>query len=275
MSAIALQILGPLRLARADGRRHGIAGERVRDLVGFLALHHGRPQPRERLAETLWGDEGGDAAACLRQTLWRARTALATVDAPGLLRVEVETIRLDAGDGADADWLDLAAFERLTASCARTPGFAVSAEEHRRLEAAAALYQGDLLDGCYRDWCAADRQRLHDAHLRLLDQLVGHAEAHGDHAAGLDWAGRILAVEPAREPTHRAVMRLHLLHGDRTAALRQFDVCAAALARAYGLAPSPRTTALAALARHGDGPLDAGGADGHGAAPTTPDRHAA
>lgn len=270
MSAIALHVFGPLRLAGANGSPKGIAGERVRDLIGFLALHHGRPQPRERLAEALWGDEGdGDPTTCLRQTLWRARLALAAA-APSLLHVDAESVALDDGDGT---WLDLAAYEALTAPSARVPGFALSDADRDRLSEAADLVVGELLDGCYRDWCAADRDRFHTRHLRVLDQLVGCAEARGDHAAGLDWASRILAREPAREPTHRAVMRLHLLHGDRGAALRQFDRCARALDRDYGLAPSPRTTALADLARHGDGPFDAAG--DHDDSPDAPGRNAA
>jgi DNA-binding SARP family transcriptional activator len=67
----------------------------------------------------------------------------------------------------------------------------------------------------------------------------------------------ILRHDPAREGTHRSLMRLHALAGDRTAALRQFERCVAALREELGVPPSRRTRELAESIR-ADG-IDDGG----------------
>src|SRR5205823_7801753 len=88
---------------------------------------------------------------------------------------------------------------------------------------AVQLYQGDLLEGCYLEWCLAERERLQRMYLAMLDKLMGHCEAHREYETGLDYGLRILRCEPASERTHRRMMRLQYLAGDRTAALRQYQ----------------------------------------------------
>ena len=46
------------------------------------------------------------------------------------------------------------------------------------------------------------------------------------------------------EPTYRALMRLHALNGDRTAAVRAYHDCAAILQRELGVEPSRATREL-------------------------------
>jgi hypothetical protein len=48
----------------------------------------------------------------------------------------------------------------------------------------------------------------------------------------------------ARERTHRRLMRLHYLNGDRAAALRQFEQCAAVLKEELSANPSKGTVEL-------------------------------
>jgi hypothetical protein len=54
----------------------------------------------------------------------------------------------------------------------------------------------------------------------------------------------ILRVDRAHEQAHRRMMRLHALRGDRTAALRQYEQCVAALAEELGVQPTRRTLTL-------------------------------
>src|SRR5205814_8889189 len=55
---------------------------------------------------------------------------------------------------------------------------------------------------------------------------------------------RLLCYVRAREPTHRRLMRLYYLLGDRAEALRQYERCAAALEEELGVRPSKSTVAL-------------------------------
>jgi len=55
---------------------------------------------------------------------------------------------------------------------------------------------------------------------------------------------RILRYDPARECTHRNLMRLYYRAGDRTTALHQYQRCAAAMAKQFNVPPSRETVAL-------------------------------
>jgi DNA-binding SARP family transcriptional activator len=81
-------------------------------------------------------------------------------------------------------------------------------------------------------------------YLVLLDKLIDYCEVHHDYEAGLLYGMRLLRCDRARERTHRRLMRLHYLNGDRAAALLQYEQCIAALYEELGVKPSKRTIAL-------------------------------
>ncbi|MCB0152922.1 MAG: bacterial transcriptional activator domain-containing protein, partial [Caldilineaceae bacterium] len=129
------------------------------------------------------------------------------------------------------------------------------------------LYDGDLLEGWYHDWCIFERERLQGMYLAMLDKLVAHAECMADFATAVHYCELSLRCDPARERTHRRLMRLHALAGNRTAALRQFELCRAMLADELGVEPAQSTVALYehirqdSLGAHGESavPADASG----------------
>jgi hypothetical protein len=53
-----------------------------------------------------------------------------------------------------------------------------------------------------------------------------------------------MCYDRARERTHRRIMRLYYLLGDRSEALRQYERCAAALDEELGISPSKSTQSL-------------------------------
>lgn len=95
-----------------------------------------------------------------------------------------------------------------------------------------------------QNWLHGERQRM-QMHQQgnLRQQLVAHeANAHWEEA--LQVALRLLAMDPTAELSHRQVIRLHYLRGDRAQALLAFDRCAAILKDEVGTAPSTETMAL-------------------------------
>ncbi len=123
------------------------------------------------------------------------------------------------------------------------------------LRDAVALYQADLLDGCYQDWCLYERQRLQHMYLTMLDKLMGYSEVHHEYEAGLSYGLQILRCDRAHESTHRKLMRLHYLAGNRTGALRQYEHCIDALNEELDAGPSECTLALYEQIRT-DRPID-------------------
>jgi DNA-binding SARP family transcriptional activator len=123
-------------------------------------------------------------------------------------------------------------------------GADLDAEQAQALHSAAGLYHGDLLEGWYHDWCLYERERLQNLYLSILDKLADYSEACGEHEAGLAYGALSLRYDGARERTHRRLMRLHYLAGERTAALRQYDRCVEVLRSELAVAPAARTVAL-------------------------------
>src|SRR6185369_1679789 len=89
-----------------------------------------------------------------------------------------------------------------------------------------------------------ERELLQNKYLMILDKLLGYCLTHQEFDAGQRYGALILRYDRAREHTHRRLMRLHHLAGDRTAALRQYERCALALREELGVKPDQRTVAL-------------------------------
>jgi DNA-binding SARP family transcriptional activator len=253
MPLLSVRLFGKFS-AQYDGQIvNGFEATKVRELFCYLLLYRKSPHPRESLAALFWGDSSGvQSKKNLRQTLWELQTALNDHPHPGhdgILIVEPEWVRLNP---AAELWLDVAVFEQAYALAQGITGSALDAPRVEALEGGAQLYQGDLMEGCYQDWCLCERERLQSAYLIMLDKLMGYCESHQQYEAGLAYGHRIMRYERAHESTHRWLMRLYYLSGDRTAALRQYARCVEALAEELGVNPDMRTVALYEQIRSGE-----------------------
>jgi DNA-binding SARP family transcriptional activator len=106
------------------------------------------------------------------------------------------------------------------------------------------LYKGDLLEGCYQDWCVFERERYREMLFTIFHKMMGYCEATNKFDLGIKYGKEILRYERANERTHRRIMRLYYQAGDRTAALNQYDYLGASLDEELAVKPSKRTTEL-------------------------------
>src|SRR5918995_459479 len=77
------------------------------------------------------------------------------------------------------------------------------------------------------------------------------AEAAGDLSDGLWYGEQVLRHDEASERTHRRLMALRYLSGDRTGAMRQYESCARSLAEELDVDPGPATRELDGIIRRG------------------------
>jgi DNA-binding SARP family transcriptional activator len=250
MSALSIQLFGKFSV-HADGQPlEGLDACKVQELLSYLLVHRERPHTRESLASLLWGETATDKSKkYLRQTLWHLQSALEGRQ-NGAAGANEEGSLLSAGhdwvrfnDGSDV-WLDVEVFERAFARVQGKAGKDLDDETKHLVEGAVELYKGDLLEGWYQDWCLYDRERLQNMYLVMLDKLISYCEAHRDYEMGLFHGSIILRYDGARERTHRQLMHLLYMSGDRTAALRQYERCVGALRQELDVAPDRRTVAL-------------------------------
>jgi DNA-binding SARP family transcriptional activator len=223
----------------------GLEARKAQDLLAYLLIYRDRPHAREVLAELFWGERSSSQSKkYLRQALWQVQSALdegIADSGPPLLLVDGEWVRMNE----DADyWLDVALFEQAYGLVRGTSGREMNGQCAEALRAAVELYRGDLLEGCYQDWCLYERERLQNTYLSMLGKLIACCEAHGQFDDGLAFGERILRQDRAHERAHRCMMRLHYLAGNRTEALRQYERCVEALREELGVKPARRTVAL-------------------------------
>jgi DNA-binding SARP family transcriptional activator len=231
----------------------GLGSTKVQELLSYLLIHRNRPRPREALASLLWGDTSTDKSRkYLRQALWHLQTLLKShipAEADQLLLVEDNWVQLNTGSEI---WLDVAVLEDAFVVLKDKPGWQMDATDKDVAQTAVEVYQGELLEGSYQDWCLFERERLQNMYLAMLFKLMSYCEANNEYEAGQLYGFRILNYDRASERTHRRLMRLQYMAGDRTAALRQYDRCVAALDEDLGVKPDERTVTLYEKIRSGE-----------------------
>lgn len=245
MDALRIRLFGQLHVERGQQSLDSLKAPRLRELLCYLLLHRADRHARDTLAGRLWPEEATSASRkALRQTLWQLKRILdegRPADEPSDLLVEADSIGVNDTAGI---WLDTALLEGASIAVREAAGAHLGPDQVQRVRDAVTLYRGELLEGWYQDWCLFERERLQGLYLTLLDKLMGYCEVTQRYEEGIDYGNRILRVDHARERAHWRLMRLHLLLGDRTAALRQYRRCVEALKDDLGVAPSARTQAL-------------------------------
>jgi len=210
----------------------------------YLLLHADNPVPRAALAFTIWPDQPErEARASLRRGLHRLQSVLPPppADRPWLL-LDGDLVRWNR----EADvWIDVWAFAALL-------------RDDSRLEEAAALYQGDLLQDLYDDWVLPERDRWREQLLTCLARLVDLHRRRGEFPQAITIAERLLALEPLREDAVRRLMTARYQAGDRAGALQVHARFVERLADELASDPMPETTALfGAIQRHAPLPGEA------------------
>jgi DNA-binding SARP family transcriptional activator len=240
--ALSIRLLGPLDVHGADGQPGMPAASKAQELLCYLLLHRGKPVRRETASCLLWGSL--DASRCrrnLRQALWQLQSAMGQAAAHDVLAITADTIVLRSG--ADL-WLDLTEFQLTVDDVRDLSGTSFTTRQAAAADRAIRLYRGDLLDDFDFEWCLVEREWLRSTYLMLLDKLMIYCELNGDYDRGVGYGERILRCDRAREYTHRHLMYLHHLRGDRTGALRQYARCVKALDEELSVQPADSTVLL-------------------------------
>jgi predicted ATPase/DNA-binding SARP family transcriptional activator len=250
-----------LQVSLDDRLVTGFESQKVRALLVYLAVNADRPHGRDALAGLLWPEQPDllarnnlrQALANLRQTLRDRATAR-----PFLL-ITRDTVQFNP---ASDHQVDVLAFTTLLDACSqhshrRTDACSSCA---RRLEQAVELYRGSFLEAfflndsaAFEEWVLLTRERLQARAVAALTQLIGYHERRGGYEQAQAYTRRQLALEPWREESHRQLMRLLALTGQRSAALQQYASCRRVLAAEFGVEPEAATVELYEQIKHDDG----------------------
>jgi DNA-binding SARP family transcriptional activator len=245
MSILRISLFGKFQAQRGEQVLVDFNAGKVQELFCYILLYRDRPHSREALASLMWDEYSTrESRRHLRQALWQLQNTLSCnteLTNPCLLVIKPDWVQLNPNVHL---WLDVAVFEEAFALCRTRRGRELDLQCFEALQGAVGLYRGDLLEGCYYDWCLYERERFQNMYLTMLDKLAGYCETHYDYETGIDYAIGILRWDRAHERAHQRLMRLRYLTGDRTGALRQYECCTVALAEELGVKPAQRTVNL-------------------------------
>ncbi len=210
----------PIKFAKRD---------RTMAMLARIILQRGSPLSRDALAYSVFpDDEEATAVAELRRYLYLAGKALPEPSGEPWLITDSETVRWNIEAAAT---IDVIAFEEL----ARDPN---------SYERAFDLYTGDLLEEIYDDWIVAERERLRARYLTILDDALARHRSSRRYPMAIECAKRILAIDPLREDTLRALMSTRYAAGDTAGALAEYERFARQLRDELSIGPMPETVAV-------------------------------
>ncbi len=225
-----------------------VSRKKVRALLYYLASTQ-EPTSREQLTFLFWPDlDEGTARRNLSHLLTHLRRALPE---RAILQVTEENVYLNP----ERFWCDVLSFTEL---CAH-------AGIWRRIEAfeqAISLYRGLFLEGFalddnpeYDTWLSRKRRTLEGLYLETLADTMQVCLDREIYDKAIACAERYLRIDELSEDIHRHLIALYALSGNRSAALRQFERCAAILERELNVSPLPETRAVYQAVLEGRSPL--------------------
>ncbi len=210
-----------------------------------LALARHRPVPTGELADAIWGvDVPTSVDISLRAVISKLRSAVAGAGAEA---TPSPAIVFDAGCyqlRAPGAWVDVEAAANAVdrAEGAWRAGTSEAAWSHATV--AASIARRPLLPGEDAPWVAEAQGRLRRVHVRALAVLTEVWRERDDHGLAVATAAELVALEPFREASHRALIAAHQAAGDAAEAARAYDACRRLLRDELGVDPSPETERL-------------------------------
>ena len=242
MAVLQVSLFGSMKVIRAHEQSKLKLTRTIQLLLAYLLLERHRLHSRDVLSDLFWGEYSQDRARrCLNTSLWRLRQAIEgdESDAESFLVVsEVGEVGFNAGSDY---WLDVAAFEECVKRVKTRPFESVRPSEVEELEANLQLYVGDLLEGIYTDWAIRAREYERLLYLDSLRYLMGYYKQQNAFVRSLEFGKKILEIDPLREEIHCEMMRLYHATGQRTLAIRQYEICRQSLKAELGIPPLEET----------------------------------
>lgn len=250
---LTLSFLGDFSAKSGETVIQGFESAKARALLAYLMLESDKPHRRENLAGLLWGDsDEARSAKSMRQALSNLRKSIrdTNLENPFLL-VLSDTIQ--ANGRHPALWLDTQIFESLVSACDKHSHrkLETCAACAHRLEQAAQLYRGELLNGFslkdseyFQSWLVARREYFHQKAIAVMERLVNYHQQCRDYPKAVTYARRLVAMDGWREESHAMLMRLLARSSQRSAALRQYQTCCRILRKEFGMDPQPETVQL-------------------------------
>jgi DNA-binding SARP family transcriptional activator len=215
----SIQLLGVPRVTRHDGTTASLRGHKAWGLLAYLVAQRDSVS-RQHLAQLLFED-AEDPLAALRWNLTELRRALGQDS----LRGEAITLNRDSIDFIDLDVL----LRGRSSNAVQLPGLGRE------------LLEGQAFRSCpsFDVWLQAERRRMQATTQAVLQEAALARLAVGSASDAVEFAGRLLALDPLDENAQVLLVRCLAAAGDGVGAARQASACRDLFKRELGIAPGP------------------------------------
>ncbi len=233
---LRIQLLGGLQVwqGKRPIAKQALRQRRAGELFGLLLTSPGRALTAEQAAEALSPDKPPEVA---ESVVHHATSELRRALEPELPDRRFPSRYLEVTDRLISlrlppdSWLDVEAFEQ--------------AARARDWEQALALYAGDFLpEYRYAEWAIAWRERLAENFHAILFALAEARLASGNWAEALDFARRLIALDPWHEEGVMAAMRACQGLNDLSGARRYYKRLEKTLWEELGVEPQEKLQSL-------------------------------
>ncbi|MFJ4951332.1 AfsR/SARP family transcriptional regulator [Streptomyces sp. NPDC088760] len=230
-------VLGPVRARRGE-EALPTGSPQQRALLAALLLREGRTATAAELIDALWGSEPpSQALAAVRTYASRLRKILD----PGVLVSESGGYAVRGlGEGA----LDLAVAQDLAAEAEKARGTGDLGRARSLLNQALALWDGEPLAGVPGPYAEAQRARLEEWRLGLLETRLDLDLEQGGHAEAVSELTALTAAHPLRERLRELLMLALYRSGRQAEALAVYADTRRLLAEELGVDPRPGLSEL-------------------------------
>ncbi|MFE2050035.1 AfsR/SARP family transcriptional regulator [Streptomyces sp. NPDC059459] len=231
-AALRFGVLGPVRAWRGD-EPLATGSPQQRALLAALLLREGRTATAAELIDALWGEEPpSQALAAVRTYASRLRKVLD----PGVLVSESGGYAVRGlAQGAS----DLARAQDLAAAAEKARGAGDLCHARDVLRRALALWDGEALAGVPGPYAEAQRVRLEEWRLQLLENCLDMDLEQGCHAEAVSELTALTAANPLRERLRELLMLALYRSGRQAEALAVYADTRRLLADELGVDPRP------------------------------------
>jgi DNA-binding SARP family transcriptional activator/Tfp pilus assembly protein PilF len=242
--ALRVEVLGPLQAWQGDtSLALGPVQQRV--VLAILALQANRPLRRDQLIEAVWGEAAPAYAVNLVQKyisgLRRALEPVRSVGSPSRLLAWTDIgYRLSLPPGC----LDLEVFDREIGRARAARAAGEFPEAAQAVHAALQLWRGPAFDGLASPLLDAERERLAERRIGVLEERIEIDLAMGNDQDLVVELQRLVAEHPMRERLRGSLMTVLYRSGRQGEALAAFREVTRYLREELGIDPSAELQVL-------------------------------
>ncbi|WP_410604709.1 BTAD domain-containing putative transcriptional regulator [Amycolatopsis sp. lyj-90] len=239
---LQLKLFGPVRAWRGS-QELALGSAQRRTLLAVLAFQANQVVTLSELIDAIWGDRAPTSAkGSIYTYVSSLRAALDPARPPG----KTTEVLTSSGPGyslrMDAESIDVVRFEHLRERARLCQREHDSRGALTALDDALGLYQHDPMDGLAGPFANAQRDRLRELRLEIIERRAKIMLDAGDHQRVLAGLSPFVAEHPTREGLQNLYLLALYRCGRRTEALHVFESIRAVTIEELGAEPGTALT---------------------------------